>query len=100
MEDAAERADLVDNENAILRAMLDELDDLDRPGGEEGEWVALWLDDWRTHIDDRQAWADGLRVGDDRPFTETDRAGEQISKVVDNFAEVNDMDSCVTTGDV
>ena len=40
VDDAAERAELVDNENDILRAMLDELGDLDRPGGEEGEWVA------------------------------------------------------------
>ena len=100
VETPAERAEMVDAENRHLRAMVDELAALDRPDGEEGDWVASWLEDWRTHIDDRQDWADDLRVGDDHPFTETDRAGEQVSNVVDNFAEVNDMESCVTTGDV
>ncbi len=41
-----------------------------------------------------------LRAGEDEPFVESDRAGEQVSKVVDNFAEVNDMASCATTHDV
>lgn len=95
-----ERAELVDEENQLLRAMVDELDALDRPGGEEGEWVTSWLADWRTHIADRQAWADDLRVGDDHVFVETARGNEHVSKVIDNFAEVNGMDSCATPGDV
>jgi hypothetical protein len=95
-----ERADLVDAENVILRGMLDDLDALPRPQGEEGGWVEEWLGDWRTHVQDRQNWADGLRAGDDGPFTETDRGGEQLSKGIDFFAETNDMPSCVTTGDV
>lgn len=100
VETPAERADLVDAENRRLLRMIDDLEALERPSGEQGEWVGLWLQDWRTHVADRQAWADDLRAGDDHPFRESDRAGEQISKVVDNFAEVNEMDSCVTTGDV
>ena len=62
--------------------------------------MAAWLVDWEQHVADRQAWADGLRLGDDGPFTETARGGEQMSKVIDNFAEVNDMPSCATTHDV
>lgn len=100
VESPAERAELIDEENRLLRAMLDDLDGLPRPTGEPGEWVELWITDWRTHIADRQAWADDLRLGDDHPFTESDRAGEQVSKVIDNFAEINDMPNCVTTGDV
>lgn len=100
VETPVERADMVDEENRLLGAMVDDLAALERPAGEQGEWVALWLDDWRLHIDDRQDWADDLRAGDDHLFVESDRAGEQVSKVVDNFAEVNDMESCVTTGDV
>ena len=42
----------------------------------------------------------GCGQGDDGPFTETARGGEQLSKVIDNFAEVNDMPSCATTHDV
>lgn len=100
VESPAERADLIDEENRLLRAMLGELEGLPRPAGKQGDWVELWIADWRTHVDDRQAWADDLRVGDDHPFTESDRAGEQVSKVIDNFAEINEMESCVTTGDV
>jgi hypothetical protein len=95
-----ERAEMVDEENRLLRTMVDDLAALDRPEGEEGEWVSSWLADWRVHIDDRQAWADDLRAGDDHLFVETARAGDQVSNIVDNFAEVNDMESCVTTGDV
>ena len=95
-----ERADLVDASNEILRAMVDDLAALPRPAGEEGSWVTQWLADWRTHIGDRQRWADGLRAGRDVPFSETARAQEQISKVVDNFATVNEKPSCQTTHDV
>lgn len=95
-----ERADTVDVTNERLRQMVAELRTLPRPDGEEGEWVASWLDDWETHIADRQRWADEQRAGIDRPFSESDRAGVQVSKVVDNFAEVNDMPSCATTHDV
>lgn len=100
VESPQERAEMVDEENVMLRAMVDDLSDLDRPGGDQGVWVTQWLDDWRIHIQDRQDWADDLRVGDDHAFRESDRGGGQISKTIDNFAEVNEMESCVTTGDV
>jgi hypothetical protein len=100
VESPAERADMVIEENGILTAMVDDLAALDRPTGEQGEWVSEWLEDWRVHIQDRQDWADDLLVGDDHPFVETDRSGEQISNVIDNFADVNEMGSCATAGDV
>lgn len=95
-----ERADLVDATNIILQTMVADLAAIDRPAGEEGEWVGSWLADWTTHIGDRQRWADGLRVGEDVPFSETARGGEQVSRVIDHFAEVNDMPACATTHDV
>jgi hypothetical protein len=97
---ADERATTVDLSNDILRGMLAELRQLPRPEGVEGEWVAQWLDDWDTHVGDRQRWADGLRDGENEPFTETAREGEQISQYVDFFAEANEMESCETTHDV
>jgi hypothetical protein len=95
-----DRANMVDTENDDLRQMIDDLAALDRPSGDEGSWVSQWLDDWRTHIQDRQDWADDLRAGDDHPFRETVRHGSQVSKTIDNFADVNDMKSCATAGDV
>lgn len=95
-----ERADSVDVTNERLREMVADLRGLHRPAGQEGEWVASWLDDWEVHIEDRQRWADRQRAGEDVPFSESDRAGVQVSKIVDNFAEVNRMPSCATTHDV
>lgn len=100
VESPAERAELVLAGDEILTDMVVDLAGLPRPSGEEGEWVGLWLADWRVHIADRTEWAQDLLRGDDGPFTESDRGGEQISNVVDNFAQVNDMDSCATSGDV
>jgi len=80
--------------------MVDDLDELVRPDGEQGTWIATWIEDWRTHIEDRQRWADRVRAGDDGPFVERVRGNDQVSSVVDNFAEVNEMESCATLGDV
>ena len=96
----AERAAMVGEENALLLAMLDDIESLPGPAGEDADWIRQWLQDWRLHVQDRQDWADDLAAGDDHLFVESARAGEQVSKVVDNFAEVNDMPSCATPGDV
>jgi hypothetical protein len=95
-----ERAQLVDEENVLLLAMVADLEAIPRPSGEQLEWVETWLVDWRTHVADRQAWADDLRVGDDHVFVETARGNEHVTNVIDNFADVNGMDSCATPGDV
>lgn len=95
-----ERADLVDRQDAAFRSMVAELRELPRPSGEQGGWVADWLDDWETHIADRQAWAEVLHGGDDPPFVETAKGSDQISEAIDSFAEVNEMPSCATLGDV
>lgn len=96
----AERAELVVTQNSLLLEMVSTLEALPRPTGEQGEWVTAWLTDWRTHIADRQAWADDLVVGDDHAYVETARGNEPVSEVIDNFADVNDMASCATPGDV
>ena len=95
-----ERAETIDAENEVLVDMVDDLDELVRPDGEQGTWIATWIEDWRTHIEDRQRWADRVRAGDDGPFVERVRGNDQVSSVVDNFAEVNEMESCATLGDV
>lgn len=98
--DAAARADVVDEANDDLRAMVADLREAAPSAGEDGRIVGLWLDDWETYIGDRQDWADTLRRDPKAQFFETDRGGEQISRAIDNLAAVNDMASCATTGDV
>jgi hypothetical protein len=100
VETPEERADLVDAQGLVFAAMVDDLRVLPRPAGEQGGWVGEWLDDWETHLGDRARWAERLHDGESPPFVETARDNNQISEAIDNFAEVNEMESCATLGDV
>lgn len=106
VETLEERAQLTLDGVDVLEAMLVELRTLPAPvgtgadGAPEAEWVDRWLDDWEVHLGDRRRWAEQLHEGEDVPFTETARNNKQISRTIDNFAEVNAMESCKTTGDV
>jgi hypothetical protein len=98
---AAERADVVDQANAILRDMVAQLEPLVPQGqGKITTGVQEWVTDWGHYVDDRQAYADGLRRDPDTRFVERRKANRQISLAIDSFAQVNRMDSCVTPGDV
>jgi hypothetical protein len=98
---ATERAEVIDSANARLRAMIAELRAaVPADQGRVTSGVNEWLDDWTTYVDDRQAYADGLRSDPQTRFTETVKANRQVSRAVDGFAEVNRMESCSTPGDV
>jgi hypothetical protein len=98
---AAERADVIDSANDRLRAMIAELRTaVPADEGRVTTGINEWLDDWSTYVEDRQAYADGLRVDPQTRFTETVKANRQVSRAVDGFAEVNRMESCSTPGDV
>ncbi len=96
----AERAALVDEQDVVLRDLVDDLRELPRPAGEEGEWVAEWLDDWDVHIGDRERWSARLHEGEDPPFVETAKGNDQVSEAIDYFAETNEMPDCATYNDV
>lgn len=100
-DDPIERADVIDTANAELAAMLVSLAPL-RPTEppESAEAVEEWLDDWETHLEDRQRYADTLRSDSTARFTETAKGSKQVSRAIDSFAEVNRMPSCGTPGDV
>ena len=95
-----ERAELVERQDEVFTAMLADLRQLPRPEGEQGEWVTEWLDDWDTHVRDREAWAATLRTGEDPPFEETAKGNNRVSEAVDEFARANEMPSCATFNDV
>ena len=100
VEDAEERADLVDRQDDLFAAMVADLRALPRPSGREGEILNEWLGDWETHIADRRAWAADLHQGDDHSFVETAKGNNQVSEAVDSFATTNEMPSCATLNDV
>lgn len=100
-----ERADLLDRGTDELERMVTRLDGLVPPrDADEAVAVERWLDDYRTFLQDRREYADAQRdpANDryDRPFAVTDRGGFQIDVLLDDFALVNDMDSCETPDDV
>ena len=57
--------------------------------------MPLWEADYRTYIEDRRAFADVLRAGRQRAFTETAVDGIPISEKLERFAGDNEMPSCV-----
>lgn len=100
-----ERADLLDAGTDELEVMVTRLEGLVPPrDADEAVAVERWLDDYRTFIQDRREYAAAQRdpTSDryDRPFAVTDRGGFQIDVLLDDFALVNDMDSCETPDDV
>ena len=98
---ASDRADVVDQANVDLRRMIEQLRaQVPADQGQVTTGVNDWLNDWSTYIDDRQEYADGLRVSADTRFTESVKANRQISRAIDSFAQVNRMTSCMTPGDV
>ena len=99
--DPTERADVVAAGNAYLSEMVAQLRPLvptDPPASQEA--VTEWLADWDTHLEDRQEYVQNLRADPEARFTESPKAGRQISRAIDSFAEVNSMVSCSTPGDV
>jgi hypothetical protein len=92
------RADVLDQANAHLEAMLEDLADL-APAGEEGELVDAWLADWRTYLQDRADYADALRDDPDARLLVTAKGGDQITDYLDAFAQDNRMPACSTPTD-
>jgi hypothetical protein len=100
-----ERAELLDRGTDELEAMVTRLEALVPPrDADEAVAVERWLADYRTFIQDRREYAQAQRDPSneryDQPFAVTDRGGFQIDVLLDDFAIINDMDSCETPDDV
>lgn len=96
---SAERADLVDRGSEILSEMQTALRAL-IPEGKDGKHIAEWVEDWTTHIEDRNRFSEKVRSDPDAEFIETAKQGSQLSSALNRFAKVNEMPSCVTAKDV
>ena len=96
-----ERAQTVRDANALLATMVDDLDAIAPDGGDRDDRITgLWLADWRTHLEDRAAYADALAAGSTDAPQFTARGGRSITATIDNFAKVNDMASCASPLDL
>ena len=97
----AARVAVIEQSTDRLETMLDDLRGI-VPETADAKWINLWIDDWHIHLDDRRDFAERLsRPGGEREeFLETPKYGKQISRTVSQFAEVNEMTSCVVPNDV
>lgn len=97
-ESAADRAAVLDDANAVLASMVDDLAVIEVDNERDQALVDLWIADWRTYLQDRQDFADRLRADDEAELLITAREGRQITLTIDRFASkvVNDMESCTT----
>ena len=95
----AERADVVDQADAELAAMLDDLEAL-APAGDDGVITKEWIADWRTYLGDREAFATALRTDPKARLLVTAKDSEQITEFIDAFAADNQIPACATPLDL
>jgi hypothetical protein len=84
------RADLVVQSTDTLGRMLDDLI-ANTPSDPKGQAI---VPAWRQLLDDRYAYSERLRGGQNVPFTETAVNGVPITERIENFAGDNEMPSC------
>lgn len=100
IDDHVERAEVLDDATDRVEEMVDEIA-ADAPGGDDAVSVDGWLADWRTYVENRRDFADRLRDDPEARFLlDQSLGGDSVDKPIEVFADVNDMPSCATPGDV
>ena len=97
--DPVERAATIEEATDHLASMQAELRAA-VPDTDDAKWIGQWVDDWSIYIQDRYDYVEELSSGDDAEFLVSEKYGTQLSKSLDNFAQVNRMPSCKVPGDV
>lgn len=98
--DLAERASLVREATDILEAMVTDIA-RQQPTDDKGlAIVPLWLADYATYLDDRDAYASLLEQGINSPFAETQIDGIPLSEKITTFANDNRMPTCAPPRDL
>jgi hypothetical protein len=96
----AERAAIVDRATDIVEGMLDDVVAVAPSDPKGADIVPQWEADYRSYIDNRRAFADRLRDGENAPFTEAAVDGIPISEKLEQFAGDNEMPSCAPPHDL
>ena len=92
-----ERADLVEQQDARLASMVQQLRGLSVSNADDAHAVSDWLADWDQWLRDRATWVTQLRAGQNVPFNEkADVNGDPNSKPLVAFAITNEMGACAT----
>jgi hypothetical protein len=95
------RVAALDEANALLRRMYDDIVALPPPTDARGRAIVpQWLADYDQYIEDRVVHTDEFRAGRDVPFAETAQDGIPASERIDAFARDNAMESCKVPLDI
>lgn len=99
---AVQRADVLDQANALVKSMVDDIGTGAPRTGDDARRLKGWLLDWRTYIGDRNDYARRLRTNPDAQLlvSENSALRDPVDKTIEVFADVNDMPDCATPGDV
>ncbi len=97
---AVERAGTLDEATDIVAALVTELRTIPVDGAVDQALVEAWLGVWDRYVADRRRYADALRSDASARFTLTARNGKNYTRTMDAMADVNNMPSCRTPGDV
>ena len=101
IEDPVERARVLDEATDLVEAMVDAIDADAPTAGDDGKSVRGWIADWRAYVANRRDYADRLRVDPEaRLLLDQSLGGDSVDKPIEIFADVNDMPTCATPGDV
>lgn len=95
-----DRAGQLTATNGVLFTMVEDLRANVPAAERDNELISRWLDDWDTYLDDREVYRTRLTEGIDTAFEVTARDSQQITELLDLFADVNGMASCMSPGDV
>jgi hypothetical protein len=98
---ADERADVIEVATAEVEAMLVQLEEIAPTGTSRDARITRgWIADYRVFLADRLEYADILRDDPSARFMVTEKYGSHITKPIDRFARVNEMEACMSPGDV
>jgi len=87
----------LDQGNAILSGMLDQIEALPRTSDKAKALVPLWLADYRNYVNDLRLWTDQLRTGHIAEFgvTKTE-TNIPVDERINTFATENHIKECRT----
>ncbi|MBX3283862.1 MAG: hypothetical protein KF703_00820 [Actinobacteria bacterium] len=97
------RADVLDQANAMVATMVDDLEADAPTTGDDAVRMEGWIADWRTYLADREDYARRLREDPDAKLliSVNEKLQDPVDKTIQIFADdVNEMPACATPGDV
>lgn len=100
--EAGARAEVVAEANGYLDTMLVRLRQIApaADSGNDGRMIQEWLGDWETYLGDRQKYVVALEDDPKARLLVSEKDKRQITEPIDFFAKYNEMENCMTPGDL